>query len=80
MCGEQSWLEETVDPRLQGNYSKNYAKTLVEIGLSCVVEDRKRRPNMAAVVQAPLDCEDVPKKMENMISDALLLFSGLYLL
>ncbi|XP_074338439.1 putative receptor protein kinase ZmPK1 [Apium graveolens] len=58
LCGEKSWLEETVDPRLQGNYSKNQARTLVEIGLSCVEEDRNKRPTMASVVQALLDCED----------------------
>ncbi|KAL8102304.1 hypothetical protein AgCh_026985 [Apium graveolens] len=58
LCGEESWLEETVDPRLQGNYSKNQARTLVEIGLSCVEEDRNKRPTMATVVQTLLNCED----------------------
>ncbi|WOH11065.1 hypothetical protein DCAR_0830544 [Daucus carota subsp. sativus] len=58
LCGDASWLEETVDPRLQGSYSKDQAKKLVEIGLSCVEEDRYRRPSMATVVQALLDCED----------------------
>ncbi|KAK1377512.1 putative receptor protein kinase ZmPK1 [Heracleum sosnowskyi] len=62
-CGEDSWLEEPVDPRLQGNYSRNQAKTLVEIGLSCEEEDRNKRPTMAIVVQALLDCEDASKKM-----------------
>lgn len=58
LCGDDSWLEETVDPRLQCNYSKNQAKKLVEIGLSCVEEDRNKRPSMATVVQHLLDCED----------------------
>ncbi|KAL1804726.1 hypothetical protein ACET3Z_027794 [Daucus carota] len=58
LCGEESWLEETVDPRLQGNYSKNQARKLVEVGLSCVEEDRNKRPTMATVVQTLLDCED----------------------
>ncbi|KAK1377513.1 putative receptor protein kinase ZmPK1 [Heracleum sosnowskyi] len=58
LCGEESWLEETVDPRLQGNYSKHQARKLVEIGLLCVEEDRNKRPTMKSVVQALLDCED----------------------
>ncbi|KAK1377511.1 putative receptor protein kinase ZmPK1 [Heracleum sosnowskyi] len=57
-CGDESWLEETVDSRLQDNYSKNQAKVLVEIGLLCVEEDRNKRPTMSTVVQALLDCED----------------------
>ncbi|KAK1377516.1 putative receptor protein kinase ZmPK1 [Heracleum sosnowskyi] len=57
-CGEENWLEETVDPRLQENYSKKQARTLVEIGLSCVEEDRNKRPTMATVVQTLLNCED----------------------
>ncbi|KAK1400616.1 Protein kinase domain-containing protein [Heracleum sosnowskyi] len=56
LCGDESWLEETVDSRLQDNYSKNQAKVLVEIGLSCVEEDRNKRPSMSTVVQALLDC------------------------
>ncbi|XP_074338640.1 putative receptor protein kinase ZmPK1 [Apium graveolens] len=57
-CGDESWLEETVDPRLRNSYSKNQAKILVAIGLSCVEEDRNRRPSMVTVVQALLDCDD----------------------
>ncbi|KAK1377514.1 hypothetical protein POM88_024258 [Heracleum sosnowskyi] len=58
LCGEDSWLGEIVDPRLQGNYSKNQARTLVEIGLCCVEEDRNKRPTMAKVVHTLLNCED----------------------
>ncbi|MCD7449038.1 hypothetical protein HAX54_048475 [Datura stramonium] len=56
--GEDSWVEKIVDPRLQGKLSKNQAVTLIEIGLSCVEQDRNKRPTMASVVQTLLDCED----------------------
>ncbi|KAK3040492.1 hypothetical protein RJ639_028777 [Escallonia herrerae] len=56
-CGEDSWLEDIVDPRLDGKFSRNQAATLVEIGLSCVEEDRSKRPTMDSVVQLLLECE-----------------------
>ncbi|XP_060202050.1 putative receptor protein kinase ZmPK1 [Lycium barbarum] len=56
--GEHSCVEKIVDPRLEGKFSKNQAVTLIEIGLSCVEQDRNKRPTMAEVVQTLLDCED----------------------
>lgn len=55
---ENSWVETVVDPRLDGEFSRNQAATLVEIGLSCVEEDRNKRPTMASVVQTLLECEE----------------------
>uniref|UniRef100_A0A5B7ACC2 Receptor-like serine/threonine-protein kinase n=1 Tax=Davidia involucrata TaxID=16924 RepID=A0A5B7ACC2_DAVIN len=57
-CGEDSWIEDIVDPRLRGQFNRNQAATLVEIGLSCVEEDRSKRPAMDSVVQVLLECED----------------------
>uniref|UniRef100_A0A5B7ACX2 Receptor-like serine/threonine-protein kinase n=1 Tax=Davidia involucrata TaxID=16924 RepID=A0A5B7ACX2_DAVIN len=57
-CGEDSWIEDIVDPRLRGQFSRNQAATLVEIGLSCVQDDRSKRPAMDSVVQILLECED----------------------
>lgn len=56
--GEDCWVDQIVDPRLEGKFSKNQAITLIEIGLSCVEQDRNKRPTMASVVQTLLDCED----------------------
>lgn len=55
---EASWLEDTVDQRLQGKFDRNQAATLIEIGLACVEEDRSRRPTMDSVVQTLLQTED----------------------
>ncbi|THG10290.1 hypothetical protein TEA_010550 [Camellia sinensis var. sinensis] len=61
-CGEESWLEEIVDPRLGGQFSRNQAATLVEIGVSCIVEDKNKRPTMASVLQILVECEDDESK------------------
>lgn len=56
--GEESWMEDIVDTRLQGKYSRNQVAALIGVGISCVEEDRKKRPTMASVVQTLLECKD----------------------
>ncbi|KAK0584286.1 hypothetical protein LWI29_010543 [Acer saccharum] len=56
-CEEESWIEDVVDPRMNGKFSKNQVATLVRIGISCVEGDRSKRPTMDSVVQALLECE-----------------------
>ena len=53
---EDSWVEDLVDSRLVGNFSRNQAAIMIEIGLSCVEEDRNKRPSMESVVQALVEC------------------------
>lgn len=53
-----SWLATIVDPRLKGEFSKNQAIVLIEIGLACVDEDKNKRPTMDFVVQRLLECEN----------------------
>lgn len=55
---EESWMEDIVDPRLQGKFSSNQLATLIEVGMSCVEEDRNKRPTMATVVQTLLECDN----------------------
>ncbi|KAK1562141.1 hypothetical protein Q3G72_007015 [Acer saccharum] len=56
-CEEDSWIEDVVDPRMNGKFSRNQVATLVRIGISCVEGDRSKRPTMDSVVQALLECE-----------------------
>ncbi|KAJ3708659.1 hypothetical protein LUZ61_012364 [Rhynchospora tenuis] len=44
------WVEELIDPTLNGNFNLVEASTMVKVALSCVEEERSRRPNMADVV------------------------------
>ncbi|KAK4419020.1 putative receptor protein kinase ZmPK1 [Sesamum alatum] len=53
-----SWVESVVDSRLEGKFSRNQALTLIQTGISCVEEDRNKRPTMASVVQTLLESED----------------------
>ncbi|XVE96942.1 hypothetical protein REPUB_Repub02eG0267600 [Reevesia pubescens] len=56
--GEKAaWIDDAVDTRLNGKFSRIQATKLVEIGISCVEEDRSKRPTMDYVVQALLECE-----------------------
>ncbi|CAI9779068.1 unnamed protein product [Fraxinus pennsylvanica] len=57
-CGNSYWVDSIVDPRLEGRFSRNQAATLIEIGLSCVEENRNKRPMMASIVQTLMECED----------------------
>ncbi|CAL9030345.1 unnamed protein product [Prunus brigantina] len=56
--GEDQWIEDMLDPRLEGQFSRNQAAKMVEIGISCVEEDRNKRPTMDSVVQMLLECEE----------------------
>ncbi|XP_023734596.1 putative receptor protein kinase ZmPK1 [Lactuca sativa] len=53
----ESWIEEIIDSRLGGLFSMKQAAKLVEIGVSCVEEDRNKRPTMDSVVHDLIDCE-----------------------
>nr|GMC99881.1 putative receptor protein kinase ZmPK1 [Ipomoea batatas] len=55
---DESWVEDIVDKRLEGNFSRRQARTLIKVGVACMEEDRNMRPTMASVVQTLLECED----------------------
>ncbi|KAL2920859.1 putative receptor protein kinase ZmPK1 [Bienertia sinuspersici] len=56
--GDDSWVEELIDPRLEGSFSRNQAAMMIEVGLSCVQDDRNQRPTMESVAQVLAECED----------------------
>ncbi|KAM5546477.1 hypothetical protein ABKV19_002419 [Rosa sericea] len=56
--GEELLIEDVADPRLEGQFSRNQAAKMVEIGIACVEEDRSKRPTMDSVVKSLLECED----------------------
>ncbi|KAK4766743.1 hypothetical protein SAY87_008385 [Trapa incisa] len=58
---EDTWIDEFLDPRLKGQYSRRQARALMEVGISCVEDDRSRRPTMDNVVHVLLECEDEAK-------------------
>ncbi|CAN6208565.1 unnamed protein product [Urochloa humidicola] len=48
----QSWLLEFVDCRLRGEFDNLQAGMMLKIAVSCVEEERRRRPNMSYVVES----------------------------
>nr|XP_010928583.1 putative receptor protein kinase ZmPK1 [Elaeis guineensis] len=48
--GDESWVEEIVDSRLNGQFNCKQAENMVEIVVSCLEEDRNKRPTMDSVV------------------------------
>ncbi|KAF8402986.1 hypothetical protein HHK36_011080 [Tetracentron sinense] len=59
--GEDSWIENIVDSRLGGQFNRKQAAKMVEVGISCVEEDRSKRSTMDTIVHNLLECEDDPK-------------------
>jgi len=51
---DHSWLLEFVDCRLGGEFDYSQATMMVKIAVSCVEEERRRRPSMSNVVEALL--------------------------
>ncbi|XP_058109427.1 putative receptor protein kinase ZmPK1 [Magnolia sinica] len=56
--GEESWVGDLVDSRLDGKFDWKQAVVMVEMGLLCVEEERSKRPTMDMIVHALLACED----------------------
>jgi serine/threonine protein kinase len=48
---EPLWLAEIVDFRLVGDFNYVQAKELIKIAVSCLKEDRKKRPTMESIVE-----------------------------
>ncbi|KMS96613.1 hypothetical protein BVRB_8g201430 [Beta vulgaris subsp. vulgaris] len=55
--GDDSWIMDFVDLRLEGEYNKNQAAMMIQIGLLCVDDDKNKRSTMESVVQVLADCE-----------------------
>lgn len=55
-----SWIDELVDQRLIGRYDKRQAVMMISLALSCVEEDRNKRPTMGVIVQDLLAVEEEP--------------------
>ncbi|TVU12398.1 hypothetical protein EJB05_46041, partial [Eragrostis curvula] len=57
---DQSWLLEFVDCRLGEEFDHSQAAMMLKIAISCVDEERRRRPNMSHVVETLLLLVEYP--------------------
>ncbi|TKW25048.1 hypothetical protein SEVIR_3G090800v4 [Setaria viridis] len=54
----ERWVKELIDNRLNGEFNPVQAKAMLKIAVSCLEEDRSKRPNMSSVLQALMSVED----------------------
>ncbi|CAL4911041.1 unnamed protein product [Urochloa decumbens] len=55
---QERWAKDLVDCRLNGEFNPVQAKAMLKIAVSCLEEDRGKRPNMSSVLQALMSGED----------------------
>ncbi|KAF8725493.1 hypothetical protein HU200_020020 [Digitaria exilis] len=55
---EQSWIDGFVDSKLDRPFNCVQARTLIKLAVSCLEEDRSKRPTMESIVQTLLVADD----------------------
>lgn len=68
LSDDEKWIDEVVDSRLRGQYSERQVRALVKIGVSCVEEDRTKRPTMDSIVNILTQYDDESKIVEGEIT------------
>ncbi|RLN27474.1 hypothetical protein C2845_PM05G22500 [Panicum miliaceum] len=51
------WIAEFIDVRLGGEFDYSQAKALIKLAVSCLEEERKKRPTMESVVESLLSVD-----------------------
>ena len=55
---QERWVKDLIDHRLNGEFDHVQAKAMLKIAVSCLEEDRGKRPNMSTVLQALMSVGD----------------------
>jgi serine/threonine protein kinase len=77
---EESWVNDFIDGRLNGQHSKLQANTMMRLAVSCLEEDRGRRPTMEDVAHILVSVdEDGMSSAEVMGGDTQNLHASVYL-
>ncbi|KAL5223584.1 hypothetical protein ABZP36_010223 [Zizania latifolia] len=58
---DQSWIADFIDTRLHGQFNNSQARMMMDLAVSCLEEDRGRRPTMEYVVQMLLSVDEDTK-------------------
>ncbi|KAL6839390.1 hypothetical protein ACP4OV_030660 [Aristida adscensionis] len=56
---EQSWVTDFIDARLNGEFSKLQARTMMKVAVSCLEENKDRRPSMENVVEILVSVDQI---------------------
>ncbi|PON84701.1 S-receptor-like serine/threonine-protein kinase [Trema orientale] len=54
----EQWIDEIIDPMMEGKYNLREAQILIKVALKCVEEDKDARPTMSQVVEMLLSHEN----------------------
>ncbi|EAZ37438.1 putative receptor protein kinase ZmPK1 [Oryza sativa Japonica Group] len=54
----QSWIVEFIDTRLNGRFNDLQARAMMKLAVSCLEEDRGRRPTMESVVEVLVSVDE----------------------
>jgi hypothetical protein len=77
---EESWVNDFIDARLNGQYSNLQANAMMRLVVSCLEEDRGRRPTMEDVAHILVSVDEVGwSSTEVMGGDAQNLHASVYL-
>ncbi|KAK4268029.1 hypothetical protein QN277_024736 [Acacia crassicarpa] len=49
--GKASWVEQIIDPTVEGSFDLKTMEVLATVALQCVVEDKDARPSMSRIVE-----------------------------
>ncbi|KAL6619922.1 hypothetical protein ACP70R_035061 [Stipagrostis hirtigluma subsp. patula] len=64
---EQSWTSEFVDFRLNGELNCLQGRTLMKLAVSCLEEDKNKRPTMETIVQILLSVSEADSATEQVM-------------
>uniref|UniRef100_A0A0D9WRH3 non-specific serine/threonine protein kinase n=1 Tax=Leersia perrieri TaxID=77586 RepID=A0A0D9WRH3_9ORYZ len=63
----QSWIAEFIDNRLDGRFNDLQAGAMMKLAVSCLEEDRGRRPTMECVVQTLVSVEKPVEQITSLL-------------
>jgi hypothetical protein len=55
---EDACCKDLIDDRLNGEFNRLQANAMLKVAISCLEEDRAKRPNMSCVVQTLISVHD----------------------
>ncbi|TVU16976.1 hypothetical protein EJB05_32981, partial [Eragrostis curvula] len=71
---EQTWISEFADFRLNGQLNFLQARTLIKLAVTCLEEDKNRRPTMETVVQMLLSIAEADSAIEQIMPNEVQVF------
>ncbi|XP_060199385.1 putative receptor protein kinase ZmPK1 [Lycium barbarum] len=63
----KSWIQEIVDPALDGEFDPEKMEILLKLALQCSAEDRDARPTMSEVVDKMVHPENLELKIDTLV-------------